>query len=127
MYGLDGACCGRAQIAPCVQIQVKPLDYVSGRSQERDEDSTDVATVARDEDSHLLPPDVALEQSGDNFRQLDRSRICPDTCQHITPGRQEEAHRGASYQNHSLVVQVTVKRRKLITVRDLRLPFDRRF
>ena len=127
MHGPDGLCCGRTEVAPCVQIQVKPVDHVSGSSQERDEDGTNVATVTRDEDSHLLPPDVALERSGDNFRQLDRSRICPDTCQHITPSRQEEAERGASYQNHSSVVQVTVKRRELLTVRDLPLSCDGRF
>lgn len=35
------------------------------RPKERDQDCTDVATVTRDEDSHLLPPDVAEERCGE--------------------------------------------------------------
>ena len=55
---------GGTEIASLVQAEVEPLNLVPGSSQERHQDRTDVATVARDENSHPSPTGSAHEFDG---------------------------------------------------------------
>ena len=47
--------CGAGQVAAVVQAQVKSIDLMSGRPEERDKHGPDVTAVASNEDLHRAP------------------------------------------------------------------------
>ncbi len=46
---------GGSEIAPLVQAEVESIDLVPGRAREGNENGSDEATIARNEDPHRLP------------------------------------------------------------------------
>ena len=48
------------EVASLVQAEVEPVDLVPGRAQERHQNGSDVAAVARNEDPHSLTPKFGI-------------------------------------------------------------------
>jgi hypothetical protein len=64
------------EIASLVQTEVEAINLVPSSTKQRHQDSTDVATVARDEDSHPSPTGSAHEFDGAPELRSTTNRIC---------------------------------------------------
>ena len=61
MLAPDGYAGAGPEVAAFVQAEVKALDLVPGRAQQRHQDGPDVAAVTRDEDPHHYPQESGYE------------------------------------------------------------------